>query len=185
MEQTVDWGLMLILAALAIGALFLCIHLGKMAFAGAGRDAPPRPAGVAQRVAAGVLAVLTLAALLFLALLMKMFWPHFVSLDGAERCVYRYRYVDEAENIREAAVELPPEDGQALAALIAGKPFRAAIDLHTGYTPAYSLEFYDADGVAARLDGTDWEYDFEGEDGEYLLSTLEKHHGGDRLLEAA
>ena len=85
----------------------------------------------------------------------------------------------------------------ALAALIAGKPFRAAIDLHTGYTPAYSLEFYDADGVAARLliqsfgngrlrlDGTDWEYDFEGEDGEYLLSTLEKHHGGDRLLEAA
>lgn len=197
MEQTVDWGLMLILAALAIGALFLCIHLGKMAFAGAGRDAPPRPAGVAQRVAAGVLAVLTLAALLFLALLMKMFWPHFVSLDGAERCVYRYRYVDEAENIREAAVELPPEDGQALAALIAGKPFRAAIDLHTGYTPAYSLEFYDADGVAARLliqsfgngrlrlDGTDWEYDFEGEDGEHLLSTLEKHHGGDRLLEAA
>ena len=42
MEQTVDWGLMLILAALAVGALFLCIHLGKMAFAGAGRDAPPR-----------------------------------------------------------------------------------------------------------------------------------------------
>ena len=197
MEQTVDWGLMLILAALAVGALFLCIHLGKMAFAGAGRDAPPRPAGVARRVAAGVLAVLTLATLLFLALLMKMFWPHFVSLDGAERCVYRYRYVDEAENIREAAVELPPEDGEALAALIAGKPFRAAIDLHKGYTPAYSLEFYDADGVAARLliqsfgngrlrlDGTDWEYDFEGEDGEYLLSTLEKHHGGDRLLEAA
>lgn len=197
MEQTVDWGLMLILAVLAVGALFLCIHLGKMAFAGAGRDAPPRPAGVARRVAAGVLAVLTLAALLFLALLMKMFWPHFVSLDGAERCVYRYRYVDEAENTREAAVELPPEDGEALAALIAGKPFRAAIDLHTGYTPAYSLEFYDADGVAARLliqsfgngrlrlDGTDWEYDFEGEDGEYLLSTLEKHHGGDRLLEAA
>ena len=197
MEQTIDWGLMLILAVLAVGALFLCIHLGKMAFAGAGRDAPPRPAGVARRVAAGVLAVLTLAALLFLALLMKMFWPHFVSLDGAERCVYRYRYVDEAENIREAAVELPPEDGEALAALIAGKPFRAAIDLHTGYTPAYSLEFYDADGVAARLliqsfgngrlrlDGTDWEYDFEGEDGEYLLSTLEKHHGGDRLLEAA
>ena len=197
MEQTVDWGLMLILAALAIVALFLCIHLGKMAFAGAGRDAPPRPAGVAQRVAAGVLAVLTLAALLFLALLMKMFWPHFVSLDGAERCVYRYRYVDEAENIREAAVELPPEDGQALAALIAGKPFRGAVDLHKGYTPAYSLEFYDADGVVARLliqsfgngrlrlDGTDWECDFEGEDGEYLLSTLEKHHGGDRLLEAA
>lgn len=197
MEQTVDWGLMLILAVLAVGALFLCIHLGKMAGAGAGRDAPPRPAGVARRVAAGVLAVLTLAALLFLALLMKMFWPHFVSLDGAERCVYRYRYVDEAENTREAAVELPPEDGEALAALIAGKPFRAAIDLHTGYTPAYSLEFYDADGVAARLliqsfgngrlrlDGTDWEYDFEGEDGEYLLSTLEKHHGGDRLLEAA
>ena len=197
MEQTVDWGLMLILAALAVGALFLCIHLGKMAFAGAGRDAPPRPAGVARRVAAGVLAVLTLAALLFLALLMKMFWPHFVSLDGAERCVYRYRYVDEAENIREAAVELPPEDGEALAALIAGKPFRAAIDLHTGYTPAYSLEFYDADGVAARLliqsfgngrlrlDGTDWEYDFEGEDGEYLLSTLEKHHSGDSVLEAA
>ena len=197
MEQTVDWGLMLILAVLAVGALFLCIHLGKMAFAGAGRDAPPRPAGVARRVAAGVLAVLTLAALLFLVLLMKMFWPHFVSLDGAERCVYRYRYVDEAENIREAAVELPPEDGQALAALIAGKPFRGAIDVHKGYTPAYSLEFYDADGVAARLliqsfgngrlrlDGTDWEYDFEGEDGEYLLSTLEKHHGGDRLLEAA
>ena len=197
MEQTIDWGLMLILAALAVGALLLCIHLGKMAFAGAGRDAPPRPAGVARRVAAGVLAVLTLAALLFLALLMKMFWPHFVSLDGAERCVYRYRYVDEAENIREAAVELPPEDGQALAALIAGKPFRAAIDLHTGYTPAYSLEFYDADGVTARLliqsfgngrlrlDGTDWECDFEGEDGELLLSTLEKHHGGDRLLEAA
>ena len=197
MEQTVDWGLMLILAVLAVGALFLCIHLGKMAFAGAGRDAPPRPAGVVRRVAAGVLAVLTLAALLFLALLMKMFWPHFVSLDGAERCVYRYRYVDEAENIREAAVELPAEDGQALAALIAGKPFRAAIDVHKGYTPAYSLEFYDADGVAARLliqsfgngrlrlDGTDWEYDFEGEDGEYLLSTLEKHHGGDRLLEAA
>lgn len=197
MEQTVDWGLMLILAVLAVGALFLCIHLGKMAFAGAGRDAPPRPAGVARRVAAGVLAVLTLAALLFLALLMKMFWPHFVSLDGAERCVYRYRYVDEAENIREAAVELPPEDGEALAALIAGKPFRRAIDLHKGYTPAYSLEFYGADGVAARLliqsfgngrlrlDGTDWECDFEGEDGELLLSTLEKHRGGDRLLEAA
>ena len=197
MEQTVDWGLMLILAALAVGALFLCIHLGKMAFAGAGRAVPQRPAGVARQVAAGVLAVLTLAALLFLALLMKMFWPHFVSLDGAERCVYRYRYVDEAENIREAAVELPPEDGEALAALIAGKPFRAAIDLHTGYTPAYSLEFYGADGVAARLliqsfgngrlrlDGTDWECDFEGEDGELLLSTLEKHRGGDRLLEAA
>ena len=197
MEQTDALSQSLILAVLAVGALFLCIHLGKMAFAGAGRDAPPRPAGVARRVAAGVLAVLTLAALLFLALLMKMFWPHFVSLDGAERCVYRYRYVDEAENIREAAVELPPEDGEALAALIAGKPFRGAIDLHTGYTPAYSLEFYDADGVAARLliqsfgngrlrlDGTDWEYDFEGEDGEYLLSTLEKHHGGDRLLEAA
>ena len=195
MEQAVDWGLMLILAALAVGALLLCIHLGKMAFAGAERGAPPRPAGVARQVAAGVLAVLTLAALLFLVLLMKMFWPHFVSLDGAERCVYRY--VDEAENIREAAVELPPEDGEALAALIAGKPFRAAIDLHTGYTPAYSLEFYDADGVAARLliqsfgngrlrlDGTDWEYDFEGEDGKHLLSTLEKHHGGDRLLEAA
>ena len=97
----------------------------------------------------------------------------------------------------EAAVELPEEDCQALAALIAGKPFRGAIDLHTGYTPAYSLEFYDADGVAARLliqsfgngrlrlDGTDWEYDFEGEDGEYLLSTLEKHHSGDSVLEAA
>lgn len=197
MEQTVAWGLMLILAVLAIGALFLCIHLGPMAFAGAGRDVPPRPAGVARRVAAGFLAVLTLAALLFLLLLMNMFWPHFVSLDGAERCVYRYRYVDEAENIREAAVELPPEDGEALAALIAGKPFRGAVDLHKGYTPSYALEFYDADGVASRLliqsfgngrlrlDGTDWEYDFEGEDGEYLLSTLEKHHGGDRLLEAA
>ena len=36
-----------------------------------------------------------------------------------------------------------------------------------------------------RLDGTDWEYDFEGEDGEYLLSTLEKHHSGDSVLEAA
>ena len=198
MEQAVDWGLMLLLAVLAVGALLLCIHLGKMAFAGAGRDMSPRRAdGIARRVAAGFLAILTLAALLFLALLMNMFWPHFVSLDGAERCVYRYRYVDEAENIREAAVELPPEDGEALAALIAGKPFRAAIDLHTGYTPAYSLEFYDADGVAARLliqsfgngrlrlDGTDWEYDFEGEDGKHLLSTLEKHHGGDRLLEAA
>ena len=198
MEQIIAWGLMLILTGMAVGALFLCIHLGKMAFAGAGRDMPPRRAdGIARRVAAGVLAVLTLAALLFLVLLMKMFWPHFVSLDGAERCVYRYRYVDEAENIREAAVELPPEDGQALAALIAGKPFRGAIDLHTGYTPAYSLEFYDADGVAARLliqsfgngrlrlDGTDWEYDFEGEDGEYLLSTLEKHHSGDSVLEAA
>ena len=198
MEQIIAWGLMLILAVLAIGALLLCIHLGKMAFAGAGRDVPPRrPAGVARRVAAGFLAVLTLAALLFLVLLMNMFWPHFVSLDGAERCVYRYRYVDEAETIREAAVELPPEDCQALAALIAGKPFRGAIDVHKGYTPAYSLEFYDADGVAARLliqsfgngrlrlDGTDWEYGFEGEDGELLLSTLEKHRGGDRLLEAA
>ncbi len=198
MEQAVDWGLMLLLAVLAVGALLLCIHLGKMAFAGAGRDMSPRRAdGIARRVAAGFLAILTLAALLFLALLMKMFWPHFVSLDGAERCVYRYRYVDEAENIREAAVELPEEDCQALAALIAGKPFRAAIDLHKGYTPAYSLEFYDADGVAARLliqsfgngrlrlDGTDWEYDFEGEDGKHLLSTLVKHHGGDRLLEAA
>ena len=197
MEQIIAWGLMLILTGMAVGALFLCIHLGKMAFAGAGRDAPPRPAGVAQRVAAGVLAVLTLAALLFLALLMKMFWPHFVSLDGAERCVYRYRYVDEAENIREAAVELPAEDCRALAALIAGKPFRGAVDLHKGYTPSYALEFYDADGVAARLliqsfgngrlrlDGTDWECDFEGEDGEYLLSTLEKHHSGDSVLEAA
>ena len=197
MEQIIAWGLMLILTGMAVGALFLCIHLGKMAFAGAGRAVPQRLAGVARQVAAGVLAVLTLAALLFLLLLMNMFWPHFVSLDGAERCVYRYRYVDEAENIREAAVELPPEDGEALAALIAGKPFRAAIDLHTGYTPAYSLEFYDADGGAARLliqsfgngrlrlDGTDWEYDFEGEDGELLLSTLEKHRGGDRLLEAA
>ena len=198
MEQTVDWGLMLILAALAVGALLLCIHLGKMAFAGAGRDMSPRRAdGIARRVAAGFLAVLTLAALLFLDLLMKMFWPHFVSLDGAERCVYRYRYVDEAETIREAAVELPEEDCQALAALIAGKPFRRAIDVHKGYTPAYSLEFYDADGVAARLliqsfgngrlrlDGTDWECDFEGEDGEYLLSTLEKHHSGDSVLEAA
>ena len=198
MEQAVDWGLMLLLAVLAVGALLLCIHLGKMAFAGAGRDMSPRRAdGIARRVAAGFLAILTLAALLFLALLMNMFWPHFVSLDGAERCVYRYRYVDEAENIREAAVELPPEDCQALAALIAGKPFRGAIDVHKGYTPAYSLEFYDADGVAARLliqsfgngrlrlDGTDWEYDFEGEGGKHLLSTLEKHHGGDRLLEAA
>ena len=50
MEQTVDWGLMLILAALAIGALFLCIHLGKMTFAGAGRAVPQRPAGVARQV---------------------------------------------------------------------------------------------------------------------------------------
>lgn len=198
MEQTIAWGLMLILAVLAIGALLLCIHLGQMAFAGAGRDVPPRrAAGVARRVAAGFLAILTLTALLFLLLLMNMFWPHFVSLDGVERCVYRYRYVDEAETIREAAVELPPEDCRALAALIAGKPFRGAVDLHKGYTPSYALEFYDADGVASRLliqsfgngrlrlDGTDWEYDFEGEDGEYLLSTLEKHHGGDRLLEAA
>ena len=197
MEQIIAWGLMLILTGMAVGALFLCIHLGKMAFAGAGRAVPQRPAGVARQVAAGVLAVLTLAALLFLVLLMKMFWPHFVSLDGAERCVYRYRYVDEAENIREAAVELPEEDCQALAALIAGKPFRGAVDLHKGYTPSYALEFYDADGVASRLliqsfgngrlrlDGTDWECDFEGEDGELLLSTLEKHRGGDRLLEAA
>ena len=52
MEQTVDWGLMLILAVLAVGALFLCIHLGKMAFAGAGRDMPPRRADgiVAARI---------------------------------------------------------------------------------------------------------------------------------------
>ena len=45
MEQIIAWGLMLILTGMAVGALFLCIHLGKMAFRGRGKGYAAAPRG--------------------------------------------------------------------------------------------------------------------------------------------
>ena len=146
-------------------------------------------------IVANIISIAVLACLAGLvALLVWTFWPHYAHTAGAVRCVYRYEYNDENDVRRQDVVEVGAEDCRLLAAMFAGRAFREALDLEKGFTPEYSLEFFDAAGNATmvliqygqdgtvRIPGTQWDYQFARQERDLLFSTLESYHRFDDVL---
>ena len=151
---------------------------------------------IARRIAVVVLCLFSVFCLIVIVLLAKIFWPHYVYIYNAVRCVYHYEYNNDNGIRCQDSVELTEEDCRLLVNLIGGKPFREALDLEKGFVPEYSLEFFDKDGNSTmiliqrirdkclRINGTIWDYEFRGETKEQLFSTLETYHRHDRVIEA-
>lgn len=149
---------------------------------------------ITRRIVVSILVLFGIVSLVFVVILVKTFWPHYVFLEGSEKCIYHYEYINYEGARSQDAVELSSEHCQMLANIIAEKPFREALDVEKGLTPMYSLEFFDVSGDSTmiliqyvrdgriRINGTIWDREIEGRSRELFFSTLEGYHRHDQII---